>query len=235
MFDGLPTYSPYRTLKLSSPAMRGEDVWCLQAALAGIGFDPHGLDGIFGSDTRAAVLAFQKATWPADPRQQDGLAGQGTQRALLVELMSPQTIAYRLPEGALYGQVAHESSFLLGNYAPHPSDPFFDAGATQRNTEHTASIKEAFDPLASVDLLGANLRSHYDLFSKTDATHPGITSRRRRWELAMASWNAPAYACRMAREEGAAVPLSLCAKSVPDAERVRLEAYMDSASAYLKL
>ena len=43
--------------------MNGPDVVRLQRALEGRGFSvgPHGLDGWYGPDTRAAVIRFQRA------------------------------------------------------------------------------------------------------------------------------------------------------------------------------
>jgi hypothetical protein len=53
-----------RTLAFSlcSERMNGEDVVLLQRALAGRGFSlgPHGVDGWYGPDTRAAVIRFQR-------------------------------------------------------------------------------------------------------------------------------------------------------------------------------
>lgn len=40
---------------------RGTDVTRLQQALASRGFNPQGIDGAFGRNTRAAVIAFQRA------------------------------------------------------------------------------------------------------------------------------------------------------------------------------
>jgi hypothetical protein len=40
------------------------------------------VDGIFGRNTLAAVLAFQKHAWPHDPHQWDGVVGPNTYRAL---------------------------------------------------------------------------------------------------------------------------------------------------------
>jgi hypothetical protein len=40
---------------------RGDSVDTLQAALLAVGFNPQGIDGVFGPKTQAAVLGFQKA------------------------------------------------------------------------------------------------------------------------------------------------------------------------------
>lgn len=48
-----------RILKLSSPMMRGDDVKYAQILLSQRGFSCGTIDGIFGKDTRAAVMDFQ--------------------------------------------------------------------------------------------------------------------------------------------------------------------------------
>jgi peptidoglycan hydrolase-like protein with peptidoglycan-binding domain len=60
MFTHYPTYSPYRTLFLTSPIQMGEDVYALQTALIECGYAPGTPDGQLGSKTRAAILAAQK-------------------------------------------------------------------------------------------------------------------------------------------------------------------------------
>lgn len=215
MFTAYPTYSPYRTLKLSDPMMRGEDVYALQTGLRALVFDPGPLDGIFGRATRDATIAFQRAAGITA----DGLAGGGTQTALCRRLTDRTTKKYELPKGLEFGQVSHESSCRLGNYSPQRPDGSFDAGAAQRNSAYHA-LEDAFDPADSIDLLGRNTRSYYDKFTK-------VTGRRRRWELAAGAWNAPAYATWLAGASGGTKPgLTALAK---------LEAYIDSATALMVL
>lgn len=67
-----------RLLKLTSPMMRGDDVRGLQQALKGAGENPGTIDGIFGNDTKSAVIAFQKSK----KLTQDGIAGKNTITAL---------------------------------------------------------------------------------------------------------------------------------------------------------
>ncbi|MGE5495106.1 MAG: peptidoglycan-binding protein [Burkholderiales bacterium] len=55
----VPTLS--RQLKRTSPTMRGDDVREVQQALVAKGFDPKGVDGLYGPNTQKAVIAFQKA------------------------------------------------------------------------------------------------------------------------------------------------------------------------------
>lgn len=57
---------------------RGDEVKELQQNLTTLGYDTKGTDGIFGSDTEAAVIAFQKAY----SLSADGKAGPATQSAI---------------------------------------------------------------------------------------------------------------------------------------------------------
>lgn len=56
----------------------GPDVLTLQTTLKQFGFDPRGVDGIFGPGTQAAVIAFQKAKGLTP----DGIVGPKTMAAL---------------------------------------------------------------------------------------------------------------------------------------------------------
>ncbi len=56
----------------------GPDVTALQTRLKALGFDPHGVDGNFGSGTKAAVIAFQQSKGLTA----DGKAGPDTMAAL---------------------------------------------------------------------------------------------------------------------------------------------------------
>lgn len=58
---------------------RGSEVEELQRRLADGGFDPGSVDGVFGPRTRAAVVAFQKASG----LETDGICGPRTWKALL--------------------------------------------------------------------------------------------------------------------------------------------------------
>jgi peptidoglycan hydrolase-like protein with peptidoglycan-binding domain len=68
-----------RNLKLiNKPYMRGEDVRELQTLLKAAGFDPKGIDGIFGPNTDKAVRAYQKSKG----LKVDGIVGPMTWGAL---------------------------------------------------------------------------------------------------------------------------------------------------------
>jgi hypothetical protein len=222
MFERRPSYSPYRTLRLTSPLTVGEDVWALQTALVALGNSPGVIDGIFGPATERAVRAAQVGLFV----KVDGLAGGGTQLAICRHLAYLVTEDRRLPPGLLFGQISHESSCRVGNYSPARADGSYDAGVTQRNTAHT-SAKAAFTVPDSLGALGKLLRERFDLYA-------GLSTRRR-WELAAGAWNAPAYANFIAREEGAkGVSVRTTARPGTVA-RVTLERYIDSATALMSL
>ena len=65
----------------------GNDVKELQRALKEKGFDPQGTDGIFGANTRKAVVAFQRA----NGLEPDGVVGKNTIKALFGSAPSAPT------------------------------------------------------------------------------------------------------------------------------------------------
>lgn len=221
LFSAFPTYERYRPLRLLSPILRGEDVYALQSALAGIGYTVGELDGYLGSNTARAISVFQSDR----DLIVDGVAGPATQRRAVGVIAATPTILHKLPAGLLIGQLTHESGLFVGNFSPERADGSYDAGVAQRNTAHTPA-REGFHVPKSVEALALNTRQFYDKFA-------GVIGRRR-WELAAGAWNAPAFASYIAREEGATgVPVSTTARPGATA-RATFEAYMDSATALLK-
>ncbi len=69
---------PFADAAVYRTGSSGEGVKALQTALTEQGFDTGGIDGVFGSRTKKAVLAFQKARGLT----QDGVAGPLTLKAL---------------------------------------------------------------------------------------------------------------------------------------------------------
>lgn len=221
MYDQFPTYQRYRTLKLTSPPQVGEDVYALQTALAAVGHDVGTHDGVLGKLTAAAITAAQHDLGVSA----DGLAGGKTQEALALRIARKADKSYGLAEGLLRGQLEHESGFRLGNYSPQRSDGSYDAGVAQRNTAHTPA-RQGFDVPDSIDALGVRVRQHFDLFN-------GVSPVKRRWQLAQGAWNAPAFACYLARQAGATkVTAGMCSKPGTTAHAT-LEAYIASVSTYL--
>jgi hypothetical protein len=77
-----PITSPHRLLMLKSPWMTGSDVGQVQTALNHRYGARLRVDDTFGVQTRAAVLGFERRTWPHDPHQWDGIVGPMVRRAL---------------------------------------------------------------------------------------------------------------------------------------------------------
>lgn len=225
MFEGRPSYNPYRALHLTDPQQEGEDVYALQLALNGC-FDfevPLTADGVLGQKTSKTIIAAQvRLTLAAD-----GVAGQKTQTALSLRLGKLAQRTHPLPPGLPAGQLSHESSFLLGNYSTSYPDGSFDAGVAQRNTNFTAP-RHGFDPVESISVLCQHCESFHDEFA-------GVPTERRRWELAVGAWNAPAFARYIAKEEGATEVRSANTARPSDDARMKLEAYMDSCCAFLQI
>lgn len=236
MFTEYPTYDRYRTLKRTTVPMRGEDVYALQTGLTAVGQDTNGVDGIFGDGTLAAVKAFQASVGLVV----DGLAGGDTQTALTRRFTNKVRAQHDLPKGLIFGQCMHESGCRVGNYSPPHSwgttganfvvdgvTCAADLGVAQRNSRFY-DVEESFNMVKAIDSLGLNVKQYYDLFA-------GVPTTRRRWELASGSWNAPAWACWIAKQEGATQVRGSQTAKPTDAQRARLEGYMASATAYMEL
>lgn len=223
MFTAFPSYNRYRTLRLADPLQQGEDVFSLQTALNALGVDAGETDGVLGKKTSAAIKAAQKRFFLAV----DGLAGGNTQQALAMHISDTVAMKLVVPNSAMRGQIEHESGFRLGNYSPQRPDGSYDAGVVQRNTQHTPP-PQGFDVLPSIEALAQNTKKHYDLFA-------GIESRHRRWALAQGAWNAPAFACALAREEGATKVTSGMVLRPTDSQRKTFEEYVANVSVYLKV
>src|SRR3954463_11769117 len=220
MFTAYPTYSPYRTLYLTSPLQRGEDVYALQTALNELQFEAGEADGILGNQTVSAIRSAQKALGI----MVDGKAGGGTQRELALALAEKVVPIVNIPLAAFRGQIELESGYRLGNYSARRPDGTYDAGVAQRNTQFTPP-PDGFDVQKSIRVLGEVVRNHFQLFT-------GLATRRR-WALAQGAWNAPAFACYIAKEEGA-IHVSSGMTLRPNTEAPRVfEAYVAHASVYL--
>lgn len=221
MFTSYPTYANYRTLMLTSPMMQGEDVYALQRALNHLGHHVGTEDGILGPQTSRGISDYQTV---AKLTPVDAKAGGMTQRQLALDLARQVSVALEVPFNAFKGQLELESSYRLGCYSPLRPDHTYDAGVAQRNTKFTAS-KDGFDPMPSIRALGVVVRDHFVLFEGLPTT--------RRWALAQGAWNAPAFACYIAREEGAHKVTSDMVAQPSAASRQTFETYVRNASVYL--
>ncbi len=217
----------YRPLKKDD---HGWDVYALQTGLreAGYNVGSSGADGWFGADVTTAVKAFQ-----ADRGLEvDGIAGILTQTYIIKVLAPLATAENRLPRNALKGQIEKESGNQLGNHSVEYSDGSFDVGVTQRNTKYH-SYEDGFDVANSIDYLARHIRERFDAYSdpscieRLRARGLPLTFSRRKWELAMGSWNRPAYANYLAGR-----PMSESLK--PTASQLEwLEGYIDRVTCYI--
>lgn len=230
MFDGFPEYPRFRALKLREELLVGEDVYAWQTAAAALGFATRA-DGVFGPKTAAMTEQVQDRL----ALEPDGIVGPRTWGEAVNEIAIEARKEHRVAIGALYGQLAHESGLFGGNYSPLREDSSavadrgsglvgfsFDAGVAQRNSSHTP-LEEGFDVPASIFVLAKNTREYYDLFEGVE--------KERRWDLAQGAWNAPAFACWIANEEGASVARNRTARPGPTA-RATFERYMESVTVY---
>ena len=216
-----PTYSNYRTLHRTDPPQRGFDVYALQIALNAINGSNLALDGILGDHTQAQIKPAQKAVGA----KTDGKAGGETQLKLALKLAHDLNTG-GVPEALVHGQVEHESSGRLGCKSALRNDGTYDAGVVQRNTEHTPA-QEGFQPIHA---LAAYLNQTAEAFRLFE----GVAPDRRRWALAAGSWNAPAFAAWIAREEGARKVRPDQVLRPTDSARATLEAYIASACAHME-
>ena len=220
-FTAFPTYPLYRTLRRVEPLQRGYDVYALQVALNAVMGSTLALDGILGEMTQDVIPRFQKAA----KIDQDGLAGGLTQKKLALWIAAREN-AQKVPMTLIRGQIEHESSFRLGCYSPLRSDGSYDAGVVQRNTAHTPAAA-GFQPVNSIIAYLGAVGGAY-------ARYEGVEPLTRRWGLAAMSWNCPAFANYIAREEGASKVAPNTTARPSDAARVLAEAYAASVTAYME-
>lgn len=221
MFKAYPTYSPYRSLYYGIPLVASEDVYALQTALNELGFKAGETDGLLGTKTDLAIRGAQAQLGLI----RDGKAGPLTQRELALDIAERVADTENVPFLAFKGQLQRESGYFLGNYSPLRDDGTYDAGVGQRNTKFT-SPSLGFDAQDSIAALGSVVRQYYDRFV-------GLKDDRRRWALAQGAWNAPAFACWIAKSEGALkVTTNETLKPSPT-QRDTFEAYVADVSLYL--
>ncbi len=133
----------------------GADVRELQKALEVKGFDPKGVDGQFGANTRAAVKAFQEASG----LKADGLVGPATRAALFGNAASTAATTPVAPKSVDRFQpaasVATNGRFTPGN-GIGSGDPSIDLNGTR----YTAIEGRAADNNISIHLLKS--RKNFD-------------------------------------------------------------------------
>jgi N-acetylmuramoyl-L-alanine amidase len=117
----------------------------VQAALLSLGFDPKGVDGRFGQDTKAAVIAFQKAYGLGA----DGIAGRQTIAALKQAIAAPQPGRPEPDKSAMAAPVPVSQRLGTVAAAPPPNAASLTLLATARPIDeivwHCAATAEGKD------------------------------------------------------------------------------------------
>lgn len=233
MFTTYPTYPKFRALKLTTPRATGEDVWALQSALIDVGqLKVASPTGSFGDLTDKAVRSYQQTKAASDPTigDADGIAGSLTQRALTLDLCRTVSMETGVRFLALKGQTEHESGFRPGIYSelhnPGTDIESWDSGVVQENSR-VFEVQRAFSPLAAINDLCDRIIEHRDHFTE-------IKDGNRRLQLAQGTWNAPAWACFIAYEEGARNAWVKARKSrtLSSGQRATIETYMAHVATY---
>ena len=159
-----------RTLYLTNPFTRGDDVLALQTRLNALGFDAGHADGIFGPDTDQAVRSFQKEYGVAE----DGIFGAASHYSLLgLRVDRPGTAA------ALREQLkrAEHSGLASALVIIDPGHGGSDEGG--RTTAGTREGDLCWDlarrVAARLSVAGARIR-----FTRTEIEGPDETERARR-------------------------------------------------------
>lgn len=236
MFSGYPTYNPYRVLALSpgQPLLGepsgAEDVYALQCGInAIVNITPIATDGILGRQTSNAIVRVQRQLgFTGD--EIDGKAGQVTQRAIAVRLGRMFVQGQVVPLWLVKGQLAFESSYLLGNYSrPMRPDGTYDAGVAQLNVAYHRPV-DAFNPVHAIGFLVSETRQAHLAYQDTRRFIGSDQSEARRWKLAAGHHNAPAYTNYLAGlPESKKYPWAIPG---PEA-RTKIEEYMTAVTVYM--
>jgi hypothetical protein len=231
VFTSYPTYPKYRALRLTDPLTRGEDVYALQCALNEVNHAGLATDGVLGKASSSAIKAYQLKKAQTDPTigDADGIAGTLTQRALTLDVCHLVSSESGVRFAALKGQTEFESGFRPGIYSdlhnPGTTKQSWDSGVAQENSL-VFPVQRAFTPLSAVRDLVARIVEYRDQF--------GAIAGDRRLQLAQGCWNAPAWACHIAYEEGATTDWVKARRSLTltDAQRAAIEDYMAHVAVY---
>jgi lysozyme len=145
-------------LRLTTPHQSGPAVKALQRRLAALGFDPNGIDGVFGAGTDAAVRAFQAARGLTV----DGIVGPATQAALNQDSngKAPRMSAAGLEflarhegfSGSLYNDPAGHCTIGFGHLVHH--------GAC--NGDEPKRFKDGITREEALQLMAADVESFAD-------------------------------------------------------------------------
>jgi peptidoglycan hydrolase-like protein with peptidoglycan-binding domain len=127
----------------------GADVRELQKALETKGFDPKGVDGQFGGNTRAAVMAFQQA----NGLKADGIVGTRTRAALFGNAPAAVTPAAPKPVDRFQPAAPTAPTLNNGKFVPGNGIGSGEPSIDLNGTKYTAIEGRAADNNISIHLL----------------------------------------------------------------------------------
>ena len=173
----------------------GWKVWAFQLNFPEIVNGTYGADGIFGDDTKAVVVAFQKT----NRLYADGIAGPLTQEKLFLVRSDYAEKLFSLPPKLLASIGKGESGYYTACVSGLTSDGGRDYGAYQDHLVNPTQeqLATAFT-IADLALDTAqNLRENKDRYY-LGKKFVGAKTHQRAWELAALSHNWPYAAERLA-------------------------------------
>ena len=114
----------------------GNDVRELQRALKEKGFDPQGVDGKFGANTKKAVIAFQKA----NGLEADGVVGKFTLKALFGTPTRPAPVRPNEPVDGF--QPATGDKFNARGTGYYPDSSALEGGFVDRRDQPLRTLQD---------------------------------------------------------------------------------------------
>lgn len=183
-----PVESSYGTFK---KGQSGWKVWAFQ-----LNFPSIVADGVFGTQTEAAVKQFQIGYHLLN----DGIAGPVTQEALVVARSANSEAKYNLPKNLLKSIAHGESGYYTACTSGMTNDGGRDYGVYQDHQINPSQVQLATS--FNISLLAADtaekIRTIKDKYY-AGAIYKGAKTHQRAWELACLYHNWPYAADRLAK------------------------------------
>jgi peptidoglycan hydrolase-like protein with peptidoglycan-binding domain len=134
-----------RTLRLTNPMMRGDDVKELQNKLTNLGYSVGAIDGIFGKNTKAGVFKFQMD----HGLLADGIVGKNTWQAFdMIDIITTVCNNNAVEPELGIAVASAESSLNPKATLYNPPSKSTDRGLYEINDKYHSEVTDAqaFDP-----------------------------------------------------------------------------------------
>lgn len=190
----IPSKTPFSFRK----GEKGLGVWALQSALVAAGKSLT-VDGDFGPNTEHNVREFQTENFLLI----DGIAGPGTQKAVVKKIVDSTDARYNLPHRLLEGFAQYEGGYMVAavNWSVAGG---VDCGAFQRRVtldgRTNIIVGNAFNTKKQAELLATTLvdrRATYRNGVGTKNVPAGMSVDEKAWRLAALYHNYPLAAARL--------------------------------------